>query len=171
MNLPASLARILSALTLTLVVWSLGQPSAALAAPANAADDALKRAIAKTAPVTVYRMDMDMSAKGALTSGLGGSTAAGSQQELSVLALAAEINGKDAHFTLKGLFSSFMGADTDKGVELIVVAGKTYMHGPLPMMGANEDKWYVTTDTQTTGSLAQMARSSKYSIQRIATAA
>jgi hypothetical protein len=155
MNLPASFARILSALTLALVVWSLGQPGAALAAPADVADDALKSALAKTAPVTVYRMDMDMFAKGALASGLGGSTAAGSRQELSVLALAAEINGKDAHFTMKGLLSSFMGADADKGVEFIVVAGKTYIHGPLPMMGANEDKWYVTTDAQTTGSLAQ----------------
>ena len=154
MNLPAAFFRKIIALTVALVVFSLGQLGVTLAAPADAAGDALKSALVKTAPVTVYRMDMDMIAKGALASGLSG-TAAATPQELSILTLAAAVNGKDAHFTMKGLISSFMGADPSAGVELMTVGGKSYVHGPLSTIGAKENKWYVTTDAQTPGSMAQ----------------
>src|SRR5215212_3847805 len=154
MNLPTAFIRKVIALTVALVVFSSGQPGVSLAAPVDVAGDALKSALIKTAPVTIYRMDMDMSAKGALASGLGG-TAAGTSQEVLVLTLAAAINGKDAQFTMKGLFNSFMGADQNKGVEFITVGGKSYVHGPLPTMGAKENKWYVTTDAQGLGSMAQ----------------
>jgi uncharacterized protein YgiM (DUF1202 family) len=153
MKSPAACFRKFIALTVALILFSLGQPGASLAAPAGDDGDALKNALVKTAPVAVYRMDMDMSAKGALASGLGGP--AGAQQVMSVLTLAAEVNGKDAHFTMKGLFSSFMGADPNIGVEFITAGGKSYVKGPLPMIGANENKWYVTTDPQTLGSMAQ----------------
>jgi hypothetical protein len=141
MNLPTAWFRKVITLTVVLVAFSAGQPGVLLAAPADAAGDALKRALAKTAPVTVYHMDMDMSAKGALASGLGGATAA-TAQEVTVLTLVAAINGKDAQFTMKGLFNSFMGADQNIGVEFITVGGKNYVHGPLPTVGAKENKWY-----------------------------
>lgn len=154
MNRPPVFIRNVIVLALALIVFSLAQPELSLAAPANAAGDALKNALIKTAPVTIYRMDMDMRATGALATGLGGSTA-GTSQDLPVLALTAAVNGKDAHFTMKGLFSSFTGADQNTGVEIITVGGKIYLHGPLPTLGANENKWYVTSDSQTIGSMAQ----------------
>jgi hypothetical protein len=154
MNVPAALTRKIIALTVALVVFSSGQPGISLAASASAAGDALKSALTKTAPVTIYRMDMDMSAKGALASGLDGTTA-GASQEIAVLMLAAAVNGKDAQFTMKGLLSSFMGADPKIGVEFITVGGKSYVHGPLPTIGAKENKWYIATDSQTPGSMAQ----------------
>jgi hypothetical protein len=153
MNLPAAFSRKIIALTVALLVFGLAQPQLSLAAP-SAADDALKSALTKTAPISVYRMDMDMSAKGALANGLDGTTA-GTSQEVSMLALSAAVNGKDAQFTMKGLLSSFMGADPNIGVELITVGGKSYIHGPLPTIGANENKWYIATDAQTLGSMAQ----------------
>ena len=154
MKSPAPVIRKLSALIVALIALTIGQPSTTLAAPARADGGALKAALIKTAPISVYRMDMDMSATGALASGLGGA-ASGTPEELSMLTLVAEVNGKDAHFTMKGLFSSFMGADPATGVEYIIVAGKSYVHGPLPMIGAKENRWYISTDTQTFGSLAQ----------------
>jgi SH3-like domain-containing protein len=154
MNLPAACTRKIIALTVALVVFGLAQPGISLAAPAGAAGDALKSALTKTAPVTVYRMDMDMTAKGALASGLDGTTAGASQEEL-ILALSAAVNGKDAQFTMKGLLNSFMGADPKVGVEFITVGGKNYVHGPLPTLGAKENKWYIASDTQTLGSMAQ----------------
>jgi hypothetical protein len=154
MNRPPVFIRNIITLTVALIMFSLCQPEISLAAPANTAGDALKNALIKTAPVTIYRMDMDMSATGALASGLGGTTAS-SSQAVSVLSLAAAVNGKDAHFTMKGLFGSFMGADQNTGVEIITVGGKIYLHGPLPTLGANENKWYVTSDAQTIGSMAQ----------------
>src|SRR5215207_2113060 len=126
MNVPAAFTRKIIALTVALVVFSSGQPGISLAASASAAGDALKSALTKTAPVTVYRMDMGMSAKGALASGLDGTTA-GAAQEIAVLTLVAAVNGKDAQFTMKGLLSSFMGADPKIGVEFITVGGKSYV--------------------------------------------
>jgi hypothetical protein len=154
MNLSAACFRKIIALTVALVVFSSGQPGTSLAAPANADGDALKSALIKTAPVTVYRMDMDMSARGALASGLGDASADASQ-ELSVLTLVAAVNGKDAQVTMKGLLNSFMGADSKTAVEFITVGGQSYVHGPLPTLGAKENKWYITTNAQTPGSMAQ----------------
>jgi SH3-like domain-containing protein len=154
MNVPGVSTRKIIALTVALLMFSLAQPGVSLAAPASTSGDALKSALIKTAPITVYRMDMDMIAKGALVNGLGG-TSAGSSQEESILTLSAAVNGKDAQFTMKGVLSSFMGADPSKGVEFITVAGKSYVHGPLPMIGAKENKRYVATDAQGLGSMAQ----------------
>jgi SH3-like domain-containing protein len=154
MNLSPVFIRKLIALTVALVVFGSAQPGVSLAAPADADGDALKSALVKTAPITVYRMDMDVTASGALAGGLSG-TGAGAPQEVSVLALVAAVNGKDAQFTMKGLFNSFMGADANVGVEFIVVGGKNYVHGPLPTIGAKENKWYVTTAAQTYASMAQ----------------
>ncbi|HEU5103676.1 MAG TPA: SH3 domain-containing protein [Roseiflexaceae bacterium] len=154
MQSPAPFIRKLSVLIVALSALAIGQPGTTQAAPAHAGGDALKSALLKTAPIAVYRMVMDMSATGALASGLGGA-ASEAPDVLPVLTMAAEVNNKDAHFTMKGLFSSFMGADPGVGVEFITVAGKNYVHGPLPMIGANENRWYVTTDAQAFGSLAQ----------------
>jgi hypothetical protein len=139
---------------MALVVLGMGQPSVTLAAPAADSAGVLKSALAKTAATTVYRLDMDMKMKGALLNGVGGA-AAGANQEISLLAMTGEINGKDAHITMKGYFSTMVGVDQNKGLELMTVGGKTYIHGPVPMMGAKEDKWYVMTTSQSTGSLGQ----------------
>lgn len=67
--------------------------------------------------------------------------------------MSGEFKGEDSHFTLKGLLASFVGADPEQGMEVIVVGGESYVRGPVPLLGATEDKWYILEGEQ--GSVAE----------------
>jgi hypothetical protein len=64
-------------------------------------------------------------------------------QEVSLIDVAGKHRGKDTQLTVKGAFLTFFGFDPGKSLEVIEAGGKTYIHGPAPMLGATENKWYV----------------------------
>ncbi|MGB8647098.1 MAG: hypothetical protein WCF84_17810 [Anaerolineae bacterium] len=55
----------------------------------------------------------------------------------------AETNGGNSHIVLKGFPVLFWGGDAAQGLELIKIDNQFYVHGPAPLLGAREAKWYV----------------------------
>ncbi len=108
---------------------------------------AILAAVDKSSAATAYRMEMSMSAKGAL--GLASSGTA--NQEVTLANLSGEVNGRDTHSTVKGMMAVIFTGDPAKSIELAQVGGKTYVHGPLPLLGAKEDRWYALQPDQTSG--------------------
>lgn len=106
----------------------------------TAAASAIQKAFDQTSTAKAYRMAMDMSAKGDLT-GLPGATS--TNQEMSLLSMSGEVNGKNSRIVFKGLLGAMFGGDPTKGFEMMSVDGKTFIKGPMPLFGAPEDKWYV----------------------------
>ncbi len=86
------------------------------------------------------RFNMEMTMKGDLGA-LPGMTQPG--QDLPMMSIVGETNGKDSHLVMKGLIAVFLTNDPTKSLEFMTVGGKSYVHGPMPMFGAPEDKWYV----------------------------
>lgn len=120
----------------------------------SAAGNAFGSAVEKAKSATSYRLEMEISGKGDL--GLTGSEtpssdatpSASPNQDITLMSMKGEVNGQSAHFVLKGLFAAFLGVDPAKSLELISVGDKSYVHGPVPLIGATEDKWYVVPANQ-----------------------
>jgi Bacterial SH3 domain len=138
------LARLVGLMALLFAVLGSGPP-VALATPAPAADikAILMAALTKTALAPAYQLELTMSIKGMPpeAAALFGNPAPG--QEVSLVDLAGKRRGKDMHITLKGALMTFFGLDPAARLELIEAGGKSYVHGPAPMFGATEHKWYV----------------------------
>jgi hypothetical protein len=108
----------------------------------------LGAALEKAKGATAYRVDMQVTGKGNF--GLGAAdtpepnapSPTPANQEITLVTLKGEVNGKESHLALQGLFAAFLGVDPSKAVEVITTADKTYIHGPVPLIGASEDKWY-----------------------------
>jgi hypothetical protein len=105
-------------------------------------------ALEKAKDATSYRVDMQTTGKGAFGSG-GPETPAPNvtplppaNQELTMISMHGEVNGTNSHFRLQGLFAAFLGVDPTKSLEVITVGDKSYIHGPVALLGASEDKWY-----------------------------
>jgi hypothetical protein len=91
-----------------------------------------------------YRVDMNISGKGNFSVLSGATPAPGaSDQAGTLLAMKGEISGSDAHFTLQGMVTSFLGIDPSQTFEVISYHGTGYVKGPIPILGANETRWYV----------------------------
>ncbi|MGE5138711.1 MAG: hypothetical protein ACM3JD_04555 [Rudaea sp.] len=107
-------------------------------------------ALAKSKAATAYQLDMQMSGSGTFNPLNGMSTpepgvtptAAPSDQLVPLVAIKGEVNGKDSHILMQGMMATFVGVDANKGLELTIAGDKAYVHGPVPMLGATEDKWY-----------------------------
>jgi hypothetical protein len=116
-----------------------------------AADVSLADALANAQEIKTYRMEMEMSSSGmldALAQAGGATEGAASDADVPLMSMAGEFDNGNSHFTMKGLFVGFMGIDPEQGLEMLTVDGKTYVHGPVPMMGAADDAWYVTDSAQ-----------------------
>lgn len=99
-------------------------------------------ALERTDAASSYRLQMDSTASGALASGT-------SSQNVVLLNMAGEAVGADSHYVLKGLALTKLTSDPSKTLETANVAGKSYVKGPLPILGAKESKWYVLPPNQT----------------------
>lgn len=99
-------------------------------------------ALEKTDAASNYRMQMDATANGSLATG-------GSQSPIVLLNMTGEAVGKDSHLVMKGLAITRLTSDSAKPIELAYVGGKSYVKGPLPLLGAKESKWYVLPPNQT----------------------
>lgn len=107
----------------------------------TAADTAaILAAVQKTAAAGSYRVEMEMKGSGDL--GLSGQDNK-PMDDVSFFSVSGEFKGMDAHYTLKGFLSALVGVDPNKGIEAITAGGKQYVRGPISMIGANEDRWYV----------------------------
>lgn len=106
----------------------------------TAAAGAIQKAFDQSAAAKSYRLELEMTAQGdfALVPGL-----TNPNQALPMFGMSGEVNGKDNHFVFKGWLSTFLGGDMTKGFEIMRVGDKTFVKGPLPMLGAPDDKWYV----------------------------
>lgn len=123
--------------------------------PTNTANDeaggnaAIRSALEQLAGVETFRMDADVSVTGAppelmmnmnVTPG----------QPVSLLHIAGAFDGQDMHMTVGGFMAAFFGADADKGLETIVSDGQSYIRGPVPLLGAPEERWYIAEQSQAT---------------------
>lgn len=108
-------------------------PPTATAQPAGGLDSVLAGMSKLNVPHR-FTMTMDMS-------GLPGVGA------VNVMDVKGEGQGANSRIALSGLtFSMFSG--NDKPVEMVNVDGKTFVKGPMLLMGAPEAKWYVLSGTQ-----------------------
>lgn len=71
----------------------------------------------------------------------------GTKDGLSLFSLSGIINGKDSDITLKGILAVLFTGDVNKNLQLLSIGDKIYIHGPVPLMGAPENRWYVSTST------------------------
>jgi hypothetical protein len=143
MSRSLSFARLIGLVALLLAALTSQPPSAAVAAPTADVKAILMAAIAKTAIAPSYQLELTMSVKGMPpeAAAIFGSLAPG--QDVSLIDVAGKHRGKDTQLTIKGALLTFFGFDPGKPLEVIEAAGKTYIHGPAPMLGATENKWYV----------------------------
>jgi hypothetical protein len=104
-------------------------------------DTEIGAALTKYASVSAYRAEMEMKGQGAL--GLSTDENNPNSPETSLFTLNGDFKGTDSHYTLKGFLSSLLGVEPDAGVEAMIAGGKYYVKGPISMLGATDDKWYV----------------------------
>jgi len=114
-------------------------PVPATATPAaaqGAAAEAISASFEQVRDAASYRLELDVASTGAA---LGGSALGVASQ---LIGASGEVAGDDSHITLTGLFGQLLGADPTKGLELITANGKSYVRGPVPLLGAAEARWY-----------------------------
>lgn len=100
------------------------------------------QALARSEQAMSYRMEMDVTITGAPPE-LADMLGTGSDQPVSIMKFTGDVNNEDAHVTMSGMFLAFLGIDPDQGLEIMTVAGQSYLQGPIPLLGATEDRWYV----------------------------
>lgn len=107
----------------------------------NATGGPLQDALNKVLAASTYRVDLSIKGEGGFT---GAPTPAPGEQAkpITLVVMKGDVDGKDAHFTLRGALTSFLGIDPEKTIELITASGKAYLKGPVPLLGATEEKWY-----------------------------
>jgi hypothetical protein len=98
----------------------------------------LKGALTKTANLTSAHMTLT-------------TTVTTSVQQTNALSVESDVSGKSAHIFMKGLVAVLMTGSPDKAIELLVVDGQTFIKGPLPLLKANEEKWYIMPKQQNLG--------------------
>lgn len=118
-------------------------PPTSPASSGGAGGGTLLDALNQVKAATAYRVDLTIQGKGNFAAGSGPTPEAGAEDKPTTLVLMqGEINGKDAHFTLQGALTAFLGIDPAKPFEVISSDGKAYVKGPVPLLGALEEKWY-----------------------------
>ncbi|HZQ09012.1 MAG TPA: hypothetical protein VFD70_20715 [Anaerolineae bacterium] len=103
----------------------------------------LTDALHKTRAATTYRVDLNIGVKGDM-SALGGPTptADNENQTATLLSMQGEFNGSNAHFTTLGAALRSLGLDPNRVLEIVNYNGDLYIKGPVPEIGAAENKWY-----------------------------
>ncbi len=94
-------------------------------------------ALEKTDSANSYRLQMDASASGSLAE------RSSNQNQVVLLSMTGEASGADSHFVMKGLAIAMLTTDPAKALEFASVGGRSYVKGPMPLLGAKENKWYV----------------------------
>ena len=120
--------------------------------PTSQSTEPISTAWDKSRTATSYRMEFDW----IITGNLSGIPAGwNTSQGFPLFSLAASVNGKDSQVVMKGFIAMFLSGDPTKSVEFLTIGDKSYIKGPLPLLGAPEDKWYIATTQLTQTSVLQ----------------
>jgi hypothetical protein len=119
-------------------------PTEAPTQPATSTEGGpLQEALNQVKAATTYRVEMSMTGKGNFAaSGTATPEAGSADTPVTLVDMKGEVNGKDAHFTMQGALTAFLGIDPEKTFEVISYNGEAYLKGPVPLLGATEEKWY-----------------------------
>lgn len=108
---------------------------------------AIVMALTRFNAVSAYRAEMEMVGTGALglTAEEEGEEA---DQEVTLFNVAGDFAGADGSYVIKGFLSSLLGVNPVQGLQAMIIGGKGYVKGPIELLGAMEDKWYVLDPDQ-----------------------
>lgn len=128
-------------------VPTVAVPTTAAPSSGTTSGGTLLDALTKAKAAQSYRVELQITGQGSFASSAGSTTGGTptttpSDAPVTLVVMKGEVSGKDAHFTLQGLMTALMGIDPEKPFEVISYNGQAYMHGPVPLLGATEDKWY-----------------------------
>ncbi|MCG8353217.1 MAG: hypothetical protein MI924_36075 [Chloroflexales bacterium] len=126
------------------------QPVVNAGAGGAEASNALLAALKQSQEAKTYQVDMVVLGKGDFAAELPG---VDPNQEIQLFNVSGKFDGQNSQFALKGIVASLMGGDTENGIEFIVIDGQNYVRGPVPLLGATENKWYILDDSM--GDIAQ----------------
>ena len=115
-----------------------------VAAPSGnpAAEGTLAQALGKARDAKTYRVNLSITGKGNFMAAGGPTPTANANEPVTLVTMQGEVNHEDAHFVIQGLLTSFLGIDPTKPFEVISANGNAYVKGPVPLVGATEEKWY-----------------------------
>ncbi len=126
-----------------------GQSPSKLAGPTRTrVPGPISDALDKTASAKAMRFELEINAQGDFGGIPGMSEGTGSA---SLFSVSGATNGKDSDLTIKGFLAAFFGGDANKGLEIMTIGDKLYVHGPAPLFGAPEAKWYVGKNDSESG--------------------
>jgi hypothetical protein len=118
------------------------EPTATLVLAPDPIVGTILNALQRTDAATSYRIQMDATASGSLASAIN------NQNSAVLLNVTGESVGADSHVVMKGIAMSKLTSDSARSIELTTVGGKNFVKGPLPLLGAKENKWYVLPSSQ-----------------------
>jgi hypothetical protein len=109
--------------------------------PAEDVARIVREALEQTAALDAYRFSLNLSGAGAV-----GSINLGDPDvEVALFALDGAVSDADYQFTMTGILAIFLGANTQGGLQAIVVDGQSYLYGPIAFVDGTEAAWYRLT--------------------------
>lgn len=128
------------AATATMAPTATKAPTATPKPTASNAAEVIKQALKKVEQDKTYAMNMSATLQGDL--GAGAPEGIDPNKPFEFMGMVGTVDGENSAFTMKGMIATMIGADAEKGIQFISNNGDTYVHGPLALMNAPEDKWY-----------------------------
>ncbi|MDL1895654.1 hypothetical protein FBQ82_05235 [Anaerolineae bacterium CFX7] len=128
--------------TVTPVPPTAVPPTVAAPSDNSAASGALAQALLKTRDAQAYRVKLEITGKGDFAAADGATATPNDAQPVTLVAIQGEVNQQDAHFSTQGFLNASLGRDPAKPFEVIMHNGNAYFKGPVPVIGAGEEKWY-----------------------------
>jgi SH3-like domain-containing protein len=129
--------------TLLLATILLGIVPASSAAAADDVRTVLVNALRKTSKVASYRMELRLTASGVLSE-LG---AANASVRLTLVDIRGATSAGNTQMSIGGFFANMLGAP-QSGIEMLQVGGVSYVKGPIPALGAPQNRWYRSAKGQ-----------------------
>lgn len=111
-------------------------------AAATPAGGALGAALARTAGASSYRLDLSVTGQGAVQAAPAGGA------PTTLIAMTGAFAGSDFEYRLTGSVAAMLAADPQAGLQAISAGGTSYIRGPVPLLGAIEDAWYILPPAQ-----------------------
>jgi hypothetical protein len=104
---------------------------------AATSDSNIQAAIERSREIETYRLELTMAGQG-----LGEDVLPGAEpgQQVELFSIDGAFDGSNSDLVLGGLLASFLGVAD--GLEVRTVDDVSYLRGPVPLLGASEDRWY-----------------------------
>lgn len=101
----------------------------------------IEQALKKLEADQSYAMDMTATLEGDL--GEDAPPGYDPNKPFEFMGIVGTVDGKDSAFIMKGMIATILGADANKGIEFISIDNVTYVRGPIALLNAPENKWYI----------------------------